>query len=73
MIWLKLKGWLAALGAALAVILAAFVKGRAAGKADAQAKQDAAYRETVERVKDADVSRGDDAADRDWLHQRGKR
>ena len=67
----RLKGWLAALGAALAVILAAFVKGRAAGKADAQAKRDAAYRDTTERVSDAgkDAWTADGDAVRDRLRE----
>lgn len=46
----KIKGWLAALGVALAAILGAWLRGRSAGKADAQARQDAAYRETRGKI-----------------------
>ena len=69
----RLKGWLAAAGAVLALILGAFLRGRAAGKSAARAAEDAAYRKTIERTKDADVSRGDADADREWLRQRGQR
>lgn len=46
----KIKGWLAALGVALAAIAAAWLRGRSQGKADAQAQQDKAYRETRGKI-----------------------
>ena len=46
----RIKAWLAALGVALAAILGAWLRGRSAGKADAQARQDAAYRDTREKI-----------------------
>ena len=67
----RIQAWLAALGVALLGIGAAWLRGRSAGRADAQARQDKAYVDTVERANEADLSRGDDAADRDWLHKRG--
>lgn len=64
----RIKGWLAALGLALVAILGAWLKGRSRGRADAQAREDAAYRETRERIDHAgnDV----DSLDRDSLDDR---
>lgn len=49
----RLQAWFAALGVALVAIGAAWLRGRSQGAADAQARQDAAYRETRERMDDA--------------------
>lgn len=68
----RIQGWLAGLGVALVAVGAAWLKGRSAGTSAARARDDEAYRETVERVKDADLSSGSDADDRDWLRKRGK-
>lgn len=38
-LWLKFKGYVVAVGAALALIAAIFFKGKASGRADAVAKQ----------------------------------
>ena len=46
----RIQAWLAALGIALAAILGAWLRGRSAGKADAQARQDKAYRDTREKI-----------------------
>lgn len=46
----KIKGWIAALGVALAAILGAWLRGRSAGRVDAQARQDKAYRDTREKI-----------------------
>ena len=46
----KIQAWLAALGVALAAILGAWRRGRSAGKADAQGRQDKAYRDTREKI-----------------------
>lgn len=53
----KIKGYLIAIGAALALIAAIFFKGKSAGKEQAVAKQrevDDAARERVQAVKPAD-------------------
>ena len=68
-----MTAWLIGALVALAGIAGAWLKGRASGKADAKAKQDAAFKDTVERAKDADLSSGDADADREWLRKRGKR
>ena len=46
----RIQAWLAALGIAIAAILGAWIRGLSQGKADAQARQDAAYRETREKI-----------------------
>lgn len=72
MIWGRVKGWLAGLGVVLAALLGAWAKGRSAGKGEAVAKSDKAYRETVERAKDADLSGvSSDADNVEWLRKRG--
>lgn len=40
LLWAKLQGYVAALGVALAVLLAAFLYGRSGGRSDAIAEQD---------------------------------
>jgi hypothetical protein len=59
----RIKGWLAAIGLALVSVLGAWLKGRSRGRADAQAREDAAYRETRERIDHAgnDVDSASDA------------
>ena len=69
----RFKAWLAALVVALVAITAAWLRGRGQGRADTKARQDKAYRDTIERAKDADLSRGYADADRRWLRDRGKR
>ena len=46
----RLQAWLAVAGAAVAAIIAAWLKGRSQGRADAKARQDADYRKTRERI-----------------------
>ncbi|MTH33073.1 hypothetical protein GL279_00475 [Paracoccus limosus] len=46
----RIQAWLAALGVALAAVLGAWLRGRSQGKADAQARQDKAYRETRGKI-----------------------
>ena len=68
-----MTAWLIGALVALAGAIGAWLKGRSQGRADARAKADADYRETIERAKNADLSSGDVDDDRDWLHKRGKR
>lgn len=67
----RIQAWLAALGVALAAILGAWLRGRSQGKADAQARQDADYRETRGRIDDAgkDVDSLSDADIRERLRK----
>lgn len=49
----QIKGWLAALGLALVAALGAWLKGRSRGRADVQAREDAATIDTIRKVQDA--------------------
>ncbi len=49
-IWLKLKGYIIALGAALVLLGGMFLKGRASGRADAIQKQREADDEARKRI-----------------------
>ena len=69
----RLYLWAWSVAAVLALLAGVWLHGRAAGRGAAEAAQDRAYRETIERTKDADLSVGDPDADRDWLHDRGQR
>jgi hypothetical protein len=64
MIWARLKGWLAALGAALAVVLAAYFHGRRSGAADQMVQDAEETAERVERGREA-LRDGRDAGDPD--------
>lgn len=63
-----MTAWLIAALTAIGAAVAAWLKGRARGRADAQAKQDADYRETRERIdaagNDVDGASDDDVARR---------
>ena len=64
-------GYIAAAGAALLGILGVYVKGRRDAKAKADLRDLKANSKTTERMQDADVAMGDDAAVlRDSLRQR---
>ena len=77
-LWLKVKGYLAAIGVALAVIAGAFLYGRSDGRADAERvaekanaaarKQSKEVEDEVQRMGSADV----DARLARWLRD-GKR
>ena len=69
----RLYLWAGTVTAVLALLAGVWLHGRSTGTSAAEAAQDRAYRETMERTKDADLSRGDAAADADWLHRRGQR
>lgn len=69
----RLQAWLAVAGAAVAAIIAAWLKGRSQGRADAKARQDADYRETRERMDAVSTDDLDDAAVADRLRQHVKR
>lgn len=64
---------LAALGGLIVAVLVAFGLGRRDGRRDAREADLTRYQETNRRMDDADVGRGDPAADLDWLRDRGKR
>lgn len=63
-----MTAWLIGALAALAGVIGAWLRGRSQGRADAKAREDRAYRETIERVKDAgndvDGASDDDVARR---------
>ena len=77
-LWLKVKGYLAAIGVALAVIAGAFLYGRSDGRADAERvaekanaaarKQSKEVEDEVQRMGSADV----DSALGKWMRD-GKR
>ncbi|WP_082510463.1 MULTISPECIES: hypothetical protein [unclassified Rhizobium] len=77
-LWLKVKGYLAAAGIALAVIAGAFLYGRSDGKADAARaaeKANAAVRKQSKEVENEINALGDDGVDARlarWLRD-GKR
>lgn len=76
MTWLvstRLGRALAALGALLAAGLAVFAAGWRNGRRDAARDELRRYRETRQEMDDADVARGDAAADLDWLRDRAGR
>ncbi|GEK70053.1 hypothetical protein PDE01_35730 [Paracoccus denitrificans] len=58
-----MTAWLLTILGAIAAAAAAFLRGRSRGRADAQAREDAAYRETRERIDHAgnDVDSASDA------------
>ena len=64
-------GYVAAAGTALLGVLAAYVKGRRDAKAKADLRDLKGFKETTERMQDADAAMGDDPAVlRDSLRQR---
>ena len=66
--------WAGTVAAVLALLAGVWLHGRSTGTSAAEAAQDRAYRETMERTKDADLSVGDPDADARWLRDRaGKR
>ena len=69
----RLYLWAGSVAAVLALLAGVWLHGRSTGTGAAEAALDRAYRETIERTKDADLSVGDPDADRGWLHDRGKR
>ena len=69
----SLGGLLAAVAAIVAALGAVWAKGRSDGRAKELARRGDEYRETVERAKNADLSRGDGADDVEWLRRRGER
>ena len=66
-----MTGWLIGALAALAGVIAALLKGRSQGRADARAKQDADYRKSRERIDHAgkDVDSLSDADIRERLRK----
>ncbi len=64
---------LAALGAVLVALVAAFASGRIAGHRAAGEREQGRYRNTRKDMDDADVSHGDPDADLEWLHERAER
>lgn len=76
MTWLlstRLGRALAALGAVLVALSAAFLAGRHDGRRDAAEGALRDYRETRKEIDHADVSRGDPGADLEWLRDRAQR
>ena len=69
----RLYLWAGTVTAVLALLAGVWLHGRSTGTSAAEAAQDRAYRETIERTKDADLSRGDAADDAEWLSRRGGR
>ena len=69
----RLYLWAGSVAAVLALLAGIWLHGRSAGTSAAEAAHDRAYRDTMERIDDADLSRGDAAVDADWLHRRGQR
>ena len=70
----RLYVWAGSVAALLALLAGIWLLGRESGQDAAEAAQDRAYRETIERVKDADLSLGDPDADLGWMRERaGKR
>ena len=65
--------WAGTVAAVLALLAGVWLHGRSTGTSAAEAAQDRAYRETMERTKDADLSVGDPDADAEWLSRRGGR
>lgn len=61
--------YLAGAGAALAALLTAYLSGRSRARKDAEAKADREYRQTRERIDDAEIAADPDAARR-WLRDR---
>jgi hypothetical protein len=72
---LRLKIWLAAVGAVIVAVLAAFYRGKAEGKTDAIIEEQDDYIETRKRM-DAAANekrlRDDADLDREWLRSRGE-
>lgn len=65
--------YVALLIGAIAGLGGIYAKGRADAAAKARLREAEARNEANERINDADVSRGDAAADADWLRDRAKR
>jgi hypothetical protein len=68
-----LRRALYAAGAALLALTLAFHLGQRRARARQRAAQDAAYRNTRQRIDHAHVSRGDAADDAAWLRNRAAR
>ena len=67
------KRWAIIAGAALLAALGLYAKGRSDGKSNEVRKADKAYRETREKMDEADeTTPSDPDVLRDWLSQRGK-
>lgn len=65
-LWSRVSGWLATAGIALAIVVGAFLYGRAGGKADAEAeraKADAAAAKKARGVEDEIAKMGRDDLD----------
>ena len=62
----RLQAWLAAIGLALALAMGAWLKGRSAARAEAQAREDEVYRKTRGRIDaiNTDGLSDDDVTDR---------
>lgn len=70
-LWGRLSGYVAALGALLAILLGVFLKGKASGKAAMQAEQDRHRREAAEQKRKRD-SEIDNLAPADLDHRFNK-
>lgn len=71
-VMLRLKLWLAAAGAFIVALFAAFYRGKAAGKSNAEAEELNEYIETRKRMDKVDGdTRHPDL--REWLRERGER
>lgn len=69
----RLQAWLAALGLALALALGAWLKGRARGRHEAQAREDQDYRRTRERIDHAATDDLSDDAVRERLQRHARK
>lgn len=69
---LRLKLWLAAAGAFIVALFAAYWNGRRDGKANAEVRELNEYIETRKRIDEVDLGDDPDMARR-FLHERGKR
>jgi len=68
---LRLKLWLAAAGAFIVALFAAYWNGRRDGKANAEGRELNEYIETRKRMDEVDSDAADSS--REWLRERGKR
>ena len=69
---MRLKLWLAGVGAALVALVGIYLAGRRAAKQGAATDALRGYADTRKRIDDADNLGSDPAVLRDWLRERGK-
>lgn len=68
---LRLKLWLAAIGAFIVALFAAYWNGRRDGKANAEVRELNEYIETRKRMDEVDSDTANSS--REWLRERGER